>query len=713
MPESPTQVPPKAIARTKKLKKNNIAGSETHTARMRETSNASQNVANIRLIGSTDPNERLQDLVLAYIGQHEQKRKIRTDAVYCVEILLTASPQYYRPDDPTHAGYWDEDKLNAWVEPNIKWLQETYGDRIVRAELHLDEATPHLHAYLVPLDDKGQLRCNHFFNGRQKMHDFQDSYHTAMAHLGLERGIKGSHATHDDIKDFYRIVEEGLDLSEGQLSPQQLQTKASDRDRAVKRKSEIEATARQLVKENSLLQARVQIVEAENQQLRHSLKQQADQLRDLPLDLVAWHLGLDRDPIQDNRWKGEKHIINIDKTKFHDFHPTQSKGGGGAIDLVMHVNDCDFRQALAWLHDRFKSDGMHRAVKAYAATQATDIVATEPIPQFVPPKEDRSKWQFVRDYFRKVRGLPAPLTATLHTRGLLYGDDQQNAVFLMRSLPTAQFDVQAATTGAFLRGTLGQDNAFKGYAKGTKRADGYFYFDLGTDSTDSVQKVVLSKSPMDALSCAALSIYTHGGSEATRTMFLAVDSPKNLPLDFLENIPSITVAIDNDSAGRDTGEAIKELLPQTTVVQPKAMDWNAELLDYLRSEDDSHSIEASKEKNQSPLRLETRLSTINNEAVQQCISTIAAYMAFTDKDEIDGDTLYARFDDNKLILRDKESSAILLEAKYSDRTFQFEIEQSVLLTEKHLERIARLQKHIPNRVKQSPQRQQRDTGMER
>ncbi len=582
---------PYAIARTKKLKLHNIAGSETHTARMRETPNASQELENIRLIGSTDPNERLQDSVLAKIGQYEQKRKIRTDAVYCVEILLTASPQYYRPDDPTRAGYWDEDKLNAWVEPNVKWLQENYGDRIVRAELHLDEATPHLHAYLVPLDDKGQLRCNHFFDGRQKMQQFQDSYHTAMAHLGLERGIKGSRATHDDIKDFYQIVSEGKDLSAGQLTPQQLQAKAADRDRAVKKKSEMELTALRLVKENEALKA-------ENQQLRYSREQQADQLRDLPLSEVAWHLGLIQSK-KDNRWKGEKHIINIDESQWYDFHPSQQKGGGGAIDLVLHVQQCNYKQALAWLHDRFKSDGMLRAVKAYAATQATEIVASEPAPQFVPPLEDTSKWQFVHDYFQIQRGLPASLTATLHTLRLLYGDDQQNAVFLMRSLPTtAQGNVQAATTGAFLRGTRGENNAFKGYAKGTKRADGYFYFDLGGETTDDLQKVVICKSPMDALSCAALSGATHGGSKPSRTMFLAVDSPKNLPLDFLENIPSVTVAIDNDSAGRDTGEAIKKLLPLSSVVQPKAMDWNAELLDYLRLKDDSQSFEASKKKNQ-------------------------------------------------------------------------------------------------------------------
>lgn len=593
MPNAITIAPPKAIARTKKLKLHNIAGSETHTARMRETPNASPYLENIRLIGSTDPNERLQDLVLAKIGQHEQKRKIRTDAVYCVEILLTASPQYYRPDDPTHAGYWDNEKLSAWVEPNIQWLRETYQDKIVRCELHLDEATPHLHAYLVPLDDKGQLRCNHFFNGREKMHNFQDSYHAAMAHLGLERGIKGSRAQHDDIKDFYRIVEEGKDLDAGQLTPQQLQSKAADRDRAVKKKSEMELTALRLVKENEALKARIHSDEAENQQLRHSLKLQADQLRDLPLSDVAWHLGLDRDSKNDNKWKGQGHNINIDGAKFHDFHPDKEKGGGGAIDLVMHVNDCNFKQALAWLNDRFKESGMLRAVKAYAATQATEIVASEPVPQFVPPLEDTSKWQFVRDYLIKARGLPASLTDALHTLRLLYGDDQQNAVFKMRELPYEAGDCETATTGAFLRGTRGKDNEFKGYARGTKRANGYFYFNAGGEKTDELQKVVLSKSPIDALSCAALSIAAHKGSIPTRTMFLAVDSLKNLPLDFLKNITHITVAADNDEGGRFMGQAIKELLPQTTVVQPSSTDWNTELLNLTRL------TEAIPKKNQS------------------------------------------------------------------------------------------------------------------
>jgi hypothetical protein len=57
-------------------------------------------------------------------------------------------------------------------------------------------------------------------------------------------------------------------------------------------------------------------------------------LRDLPLTDVAWELGLNHDH---ERWKGHGHIINIDGSKFYDFSPEHSKGGGGAIYLVMHV----------------------------------------------------------------------------------------------------------------------------------------------------------------------------------------------------------------------------------------------------------------------------------------------------------------------------------------------------------------------------------------
>ncbi|AUT04738.1 mobilization protein (plasmid) [Nostoc sp. CENA543] len=562
-----------AIARIKKLKRSNLAGSEAHTARERETPNADRSKKNIRFIGSNSSTETLDQLVIDKIGQ--QQRKIRPDAVYAVEILLTASPEYFRPDCPTKAGYYEADKVRAWLFASQQWLQDNYGSRIVRAELHLDEATPHIHAYFVPLDDNGQLRAKHFFDGRQKMRKFQDSYSAATEHLGLERGIKGSKAQHQDIKDFYSIVNAGIEPN-SKLSQSQMQAKAADRDRAQTRKQELERTAKALAQENERLQQRIQELEASKNQWL----QQATLLRELALEDVAWQLGLDRDHSQANRWKGHGHIINIDKSKFYDFAPGHQKGGGGAIDLVMHVNDCDFKKAISWLHDRFGESGVMRAAIAKTQQEVIEIAQKQPRPQFTPPAADDNQWLSVQNYLTKKRGLPNYLVSALKESGLLYADERKNVVFGMRTLT-------GEVMGAFVRGTVGEDNTFMGYAKGTKRSESWFYLRLGgedSDENDEIQRVILCKSPIDTLSVAALEIEIHDGVPPDRTMYLAVDSPQSLPLEFLRTIQRIGVTFDNDELGNEAAHAVKELLPQAQIVMPDEFDWNQQLLATLERE---------------------------------------------------------------------------------------------------------------------------------
>lgn len=562
-----------AIARIKKLKRSSLGGSEAHTARQRETPNADQSKHNIRFISNQNSDETLDSLVIQKIG--EQKRKIRPDAVYAVEILLTASPEYFRPDCPTKAGYYEADKVQAWLSASKQWLEENYGSRIVRAELHLDEATPHIHAYFVPLDDNGQLRAKHFFDGRQKMRQFQDSYSAATEHLGLERGIKGSKAQHQDIKDFYSIVNAGIEPN-SKLTQSQMQAKAADRERAQTRKQELERTAKALAQENERLQQRIQELEASKNQWL----QQATLLRELALEDVAWQLGLDRDHSQANRWKGHGHIINIDKSKFYDFAPGHQKGGGGAIDLVMHVNDCDFKKAISWLHDRFGESGVMRAAIAKTQQEVIEIAQQQPRPQFTPPAADDNQWLSVQNYLTKKRGLPNYLVSALKESGLLYADERKNLVFGMRSL-------SGEILGAFVRGTVGEDNTFMGYAKGTKRAESWFYLRLGgedSDENDEIQRVILCKSPIDTLSVAALEMEIHDGLPPDRTMYLAVDSPQSLPLEFLRTIQRIGVTFDNDELGNEAAHAVKELLPQAQIVTPDESDWNQQLLATLERE---------------------------------------------------------------------------------------------------------------------------------
>lgn len=83
------------------------------------------------------------------------------------------------------------------------------------------------------------------------------------------------------------------------------------------------------------------------EQRRESLKALANQMREMPLPDVATRLGLELDRHDKHKWRGEGQIISINNQKFYD-HVCQ-KGGYGAIDLVMHVQRQNFKQAVDWL----------------------------------------------------------------------------------------------------------------------------------------------------------------------------------------------------------------------------------------------------------------------------------------------------------------------------------------------------------------------------
>lgn len=568
-----------AICRIKKLKSwGDLCGSVLHTTRERVTPNADPSVNNLQLIGrSNDPN--LETMVKTSIGD----QKIRKNAVLAVEMLLSASADYFRPNDPTNAGVYDQNRLDDFTTASTQWLLKQYRERVVLAQLHLDEATPHIHAYIVPLDERGKLSCWALFGGsRDRLSSLQDSFAAAVKHLGIERGIKGSIATHTEVKDYYADVNrDSLNLDLEQQLPIPIKSERakeyrervkealqptldiinhqlSHRQRALKQKEDAQQKALASERERQKLEKRVKELEKEVCQW----KQQADQLHDLPLEDVAYNLGLDQD-FKDKKWRGQGHIISIIGSQFYDFSGEQ-KGGGDAIGLVRYVLSCEFKQAVTWLSDRFGKSGMLQAVTHASRVQAIRIAQTEPAPSFVPPVPSESQWQAVQHYLTKERQLPEKLVKALLTSRLIYADNRQNAVFVQRNL-------DGETTGAELWGTVGQDNRLISLAPGTKRSSGWFHIKTDGSETDLIQKAVLTKSPIDALSKAVLD-----QPYKTRTLYLAADSVA-LPLEFLSKVPTVIAAYDNDTAGNETARQIKRLLPQVSRVRPKAKDWNEEL----------------------------------------------------------------------------------------------------------------------------------------
>ena len=554
---------PHAIARIAKLKSGNVGASGLHTGRLRETLNANPEIKNVRFIGQPDSPDlpSLETIVRERIGQ----QTIRKNAVLCVEMLLTASPEYFRPEDPSRAGHYEPERLADFRTAVHGWLDKEYGDRIVRAELHLDESTPHVHAYFVPLDDRGKLNCRGIFGGRQKLSQFQDSYAEAMSPIGLERGIKGSRARHTTIKQYYAAVTKTPDLT---LDKTTIEHQLADRARAIKEKEQALVTAKSLAKKVEVLEGQLEAaqtkIKLQNKKLTNWKNKYADianSVREIPLKDVAYQLGLEPDPKDQHKWLGEHHTINITGSKFYDWK--EMKGGGGAIDLVMHVNKCDFSQSVAWLNDR-----LGESATISAATYKTrNIIKTEPVREFSPPVSELDKWQAVRKYLTRNRKLPSGLVDRLHERGLIYADHNQNAVFIRRALDEEKI------TGASVRGTVGEDNKFKGLAPGSKRSEGWFYFTKGEQKSDPVRRVVLVESPIDAMSLSVLE-----RTDSKKTLYLSTDGAGQIPTGYLKEIGSVVIALDRDRAGREMTQRIKSQLPGASTKTPLSNDWNQDLV---------------------------------------------------------------------------------------------------------------------------------------
>lgn len=149
-------------------------------------------------------------------------RKIGTNQVRVIRVMLTGTQEDMKR-------IAQEGRLKAWCADNLDWLRKTFGaENVVSAVLHMDEATPHIHAAVVPIvtGERRKVRkeqtdelnkrkyrtksasrprlCADDVMSRVKLKEYQDTYAAAMAKYGLQRGIDGSKARHVTTQEFYR-----------------------------------------------------------------------------------------------------------------------------------------------------------------------------------------------------------------------------------------------------------------------------------------------------------------------------------------------------------------------------------------------------------------------------------------------------------------------------------------------------------------------------
>lgn len=176
-----------------------------HMERQKEIPNADMITKNIRLVGSKDIADDLENYL--------KDVKIRKNNVLARELLLTASPEFFKGIPPQ--------QLQSWINTNVEWLNNEFGDNIIYAVLHLDESTPHIHCLMCPkiYDEKRKvyrLSNRFFFNGKELLSQWQDNYASCMNKTFpiLKRGRKYSKAKHIEIREYYSVVNQQLDISD-------------------------------------------------------------------------------------------------------------------------------------------------------------------------------------------------------------------------------------------------------------------------------------------------------------------------------------------------------------------------------------------------------------------------------------------------------------------------------------------------------------------
>ena len=267
-----------------------------------------------------------------------------------------------------------------------------------------------------------------------------------------------------------------------------------------------------------------------------------ERLRAVPLASVLQRLGAVRDARDRARWRTHRGPVSVTGMRFFNWHA--HAGGGGAIDLVMHLAGMDFKAAVSWLIEGFGAGEVQtEAAPAYAP--------------FIPPRRDDLMLARVVRYLKDERRIPPDVLATLIKAGDVYSDERGNAVFVHR-------DCAGRAVGAELRGTTRVQ--WRGMARGSRKAEGFFA--VGSSAPD---ETVICESAIDAISChalrpAALAVSTAG----------ACPSPAWLPALLAGSAP-VLCGFDSDEAGEELASIMIARHPDVRRLRPSGHDWNDQL----------------------------------------------------------------------------------------------------------------------------------------
>ena len=272
-------------------------------------------------------------------------------------------------------------------------------------------------------------------------------------------------------------------------------------------------------------------------------------VRNIDLKSVLKLTGAIEDKFDKTKWHTCQGVLSISGTKFINWN--QYVGGGGAIDLIIHLKNYDFKTAVLWLSDNFPYD----AIKS--SPEIKNISKQE----LKIPKRDNTKLPKVVNYLVNVRCIPSSLIKYLINSHQLYADPRGNAVFLL-------LGKEKTVVGAELKGC--NNIRWQGMSGGSKKDLGCFYI------MKSKSMIVLCESAIDAISYFVL----NPNSLAVSTSG-ANPNPVWLKL-FINKGFDIYCGFDSDKVGDNLAKNMIDLYPTVRRLRPPKHDWNDVLINKIK-----------------------------------------------------------------------------------------------------------------------------------
>jgi len=181
------------------------------------------------------------------------------------------------------------------------------------------------------------------------------------------------------------------------------------------------------------------------------------------------------------------------------------------------------------------------------------------------PEPDEAQWVRVRSHLAVEYSLPLELLEKLHSHSWLYAGSEK-AVFTARTL-------EGETRFAFVLDERGNFTT-------THPLSSEAAFWVAT--TGEIERAVIAGNPIEALSI--LLIEQENSTTAPATLYLGIERSSQLPIQFLQELDSVIIAIaENSQLARNASE----LLPDAELVNPPS-SWNDIWIQLIEQEQPTH-----------------------------------------------------------------------------------------------------------------------------